>query len=146
MLPSYMRRLLDSGNGGADPPGGNATPSQPQVAVILAVAPGSPAVAVNASSGRIIDASAVNTTRCIRYAPGYNASDASGADGGGGGTGVARPPLDLSRCAEQQTVVASATQTIAVQVSRAAWLCACGVWSPATKRMALLSNPEAAPA
>ncbi|KAI3424051.1 hypothetical protein D9Q98_009414 [Chlorella vulgaris] len=116
MLPSYMRRLLDGGNGGADPSGGNAMPSQPQVAVILAVAPGSPAVAVNASSGRIIDASAVNTTRCIRYAPGYNASDASGVDGGGGGTGVARPPLDLSRCAEQQTVVASATQTIAVQL------------------------------
>ena len=37
----------------------------PEVPVILAVAPGSLALAINASSGRVIDASAVNTTRYI---------------------------------------------------------------------------------
>jgi hypothetical protein len=110
-LPPHLRRLLQSGGDSNALDSAAAAPQR--VPVILAVAPGSPAVAVNATSGRIIDASAVNTTRCIRYAPGYNASS-----GGGGDAGAARPPLDLSGCLASQLVVASGQQDIVVQVSR----------------------------
>jgi hypothetical protein len=127
--PPYLRRLLQSG--GSDLPGEQAAADgaqQPQVPVILAVAPGSQAVAVNASSGRIIDAAGVNTTRCIRYAPGFDASagaaqsGSSGGSGGEGGGSGGRPPLDLSGCAAAQLVVASSTQAITIQVGRGASL------------------------
>jgi hypothetical protein len=117
--PPYLRRLLQSG--GSDLPGEQAAADgaqQPQVPVILAVAPGSQAVAVNASSGRIIDAAGVNTTRCIRYADGYT----PGASGG------ARPLLDLSGCLASTTVVATRIQTLLVEVRFVFSAASCWPW------------------
>lgn len=123
--------------------------------VILAVAQGTPAVAVNSSSGQVIPAWQVNTTRCIHYADGYDpasggwAAAAAPAPGSGPGAGApapgpaaaarklaaaaeavwadayTRPPLNLTRCANSTTVVASTTPAVMVQVrglrSRAGW-------------------------
>jgi hypothetical protein len=121
--PAGLRRLLQAqngsdGEGSAGGPSGtppasdrNSTADGGQVPVILGVTPGlSAAVAVNASSGRIIDAAGVNTTRCIRYADGYSAGNATLGPSG-------RPPLNLTACRSSRTVVASATQQIVVQAS-----------------------------
>ena len=112
LLPDALRRMLLT----TYETSGNIGTLGPQVPVILAIAPNQPVVAVNASSGRIIVADAVNTTRCIRYAPGFNATTSSS-------NGAARPPLDLSACLVSTTVVASAIQEISVQASTCcSWL------------------------
>ena len=135
--PGGLRHLQQQPHSGGSGGGGITVPDQllappPQqqqqqqrghvVPVILAVAPGSPALAINASSGRVIDASAVNTTRCIRFAAG-------GSDAGSDGSlqpAVAQavlsskqPQLDLSACAGSVTVVAVSSETLTVQASPA---------------------------
>jgi hypothetical protein len=124
--PAHLRRLLQAQDGSrSGAVAGDASASSAgdaaatrSVPVILAVAPGSQAVAVNASSGRIIDAAGVNTTRCIRYADGYT----PGASGG------ARPLLDLSGCLASTTVVATRIQTLLVEVRFVFSAASCWPW------------------
>jgi hypothetical protein len=125
-----------SSNGGGTAPGQLlAPPLQPQqqqqqqqqqrgheVPVILAVAPDSPALAINASSGRVIDASAVNTTRCIRFAAGSNGAGSDGSLQPAAAQAVLKsqqPQLDLSACADSVTVVAVGRDSVTVQASPA---------------------------
>lgn len=83
---------------------------RPRVPVILAVAFGGPAVVVTADS-RVIDASAVNTTRCIRYAKDFNPADPAQQPEPG-----ARPPLNLQRCRRSVLPVAMSGPSVTIQV------------------------------
>ncbi|KAL4433769.1 hypothetical protein ABPG75_000210 [Micractinium tetrahymenae] len=113
-LPPHLRALAEQPGSGAASTQGN--PRGP-VPVILSVAPGSTAGAVDAATGKVLDAGAVNATRCIRYARGWDPLQ-SHERGGQQPAAAAymRPPLDLSGCAASRTVVVSASQEVAVQV------------------------------
>ena len=89
---------------------GGAARRRPRVPVILAVAFGGPAVVVTADS-RIIDASAVNTTRCIRYPKGFDPADPAQRPEPGG-----RPPLNLRRCRRSVLPVAVSGPRVTIQV------------------------------
>ena len=106
-------------------------PVHQHVPVVLSIGFGGPAVTAPPTSTRILDASTVNTTRCIRYAAWFDAADPSGsrdpaaAQGSSGseqqaGTeGAAawrRPPLDLSACQRSVLEVSTASQRVLVQV------------------------------
>lgn len=75
--PVHLRRLQQHVG-----PWGQQPQQQQQAApVILAVASSNlGAVAINATSGRVIEAWRVNTTRCIAYAAGYDPHAAAAAD------------------------------------------------------------------
>ncbi|PRW60571.1 rhamnose-binding lectin-like [Chlorella sorokiniana] len=99
--------------------------------VLLSIGSGGPAVTAPPTSPRILDASTVNTTRCIRYADWYDPAspgtsrEPNATDGSSGGNeqqaGVAaakwrRPPLDLSACQRSVLEVSTASQRVLVQV------------------------------
>ena len=132
-----LRRLQQQTQTGSSNNGGGtapdqllAPPLQPQqqqqrgheVPVILAVAPDSLALAINASSGRVIDASAVNTTRCILFAAGINGAGSDGSLQPAAAQAMLKsqqPQLDLSACADSVTVVAVGRDSVTVQASPA---------------------------
>ena len=100
-------------------------PAQQPAPVILAIAYGGPALAALPGQADVVDASAVNTTRCLRYAEGFD--PAAPRVGGGGavdgaqtlrslGMPYTRPPLDLSDCWGSVLEVRSAIQRVMVQV------------------------------
>lgn len=112
-LPRHLRKLAQQPGGAVVMPADLASPAP----VILAVAPDSPAGAVDPSTGAFVQAAAVNTTRCLRYAAG--ASSADGGDQRGPGVqtfAYIRPLLDLSGCEASRTVVMSASQEVTLQV------------------------------
>ena len=103
-------------------------PPHQHVPVLLSIGYGGPALTAPPTSPRIVDASTVNTTRCIRYAAWYDPSnpDASrepnATEGSGGSADAAaaawrRPPLDLSACQRSVLEVSTASQRVLVQVS-----------------------------
>ena len=96
-----------------------AAPQQP-APVLLGIAYGGPAVTALPGQPDIIDASAVNTTRCIRYAAGFEPGGGAAAPGGGaaagGGPRYVRPPLDLAACQQSVLDVFSAIQRVLVEV------------------------------
>ena len=128
-------------------------PQHQHVPVLLSIGYGGPALTAPPTSPRIVDASTVNTTRCIRYAAWYDPSnpDASGVpnttEGSGSSAEAAaapwrRPPLDLSACQRGVLEVSTASQRVLVQVScrvgggcwaqlcgsrLPAWACCCGL-------------------
>lgn len=111
------------------PPAPGVFPPFAQVPVVLSFVRGGGAVAVNAS-GLPADAGTVNTTRCIRYAAGFNVSSGAfdptpWADALGGQLQPQltlyrpgeRPPLNLSGCAASTTIAATTSQQVIVQAS-----------------------------
>lgn len=100
--------------------------------MILAIGYGGPAVTVLPGTADVLDASTVNTTSCLRYAPDYTPGEDWAARGGDGvqtlralpRTGYSRPPLDLSKCHAAALHVHSAVQRVLVQVRRPAGCCA----------------------
>ena len=106
-------------------------PAHQHVPVVLSIGFGGPAVTAPPTSTRILDASTVNTTRCIRYADWFDPADPSGsrdpaaAMGSSSGEQQAvtegtavwrRPPLDLSACQRSVLEVSTASQRVLVQV------------------------------
>ncbi|PRW60393.1 type 1 secretion target domain-containing [Chlorella sorokiniana] len=108
-------------------------PAHQHVPVLLSIGYGGPAVTAPPTSPRILDASTVNTTRCIRYADWYdpaspgtsrepNTTDGSSGSGsseqqaGAAAVRWRRPPLDLSACQRSVLEVLTASQRVLVQV------------------------------
>lgn len=100
-------------------------PLHQHVPVVLSIGNGGTAVTAPPTSPRIVDATTVNTTRCIRYAAWYDpanpsasrdpeATDASSAQQAA--AAWQRPPLDLTACQRSVLDVSSASQQVLVQV------------------------------
>ena len=128
-------------------------PQHQHVPVLLSIGYGGPALTAPRTSPRIVDASTVNTTRCIRYAAWYdpsnpgasrepNATEGSGSSAEAVAAAWRRPPLDLSACQRGVLEVSTASQRVLVQVScrvggncwsqlcgsrLPAWTCCCGL-------------------
>ncbi len=146
--PAHLRRLLQQQQPGQQqqqqppqpppkppdpPPATEFFPPYARVPVVLSFMRGGGAVAVN-TSGLPADAGTLNTTRCIRYAAGFNASSGEFDPTPWAGTLAGdvqppltlyrpgdRPPLNLSDCAASTTVAATTRQEVTVQASLGAW-------------------------
>lgn len=115
---THARNLQQAGGGSSS---GGLPPLQQAVPVILAVGPGTGAVALNASDNTAVDAGLLNTTGCIRLAAGEDDSTPDqqpvlAALNGTAGQPYERPPLDLQGCAASVTPVATNSSNIVVQV------------------------------
>ncbi|PSC71772.1 T9SS C-terminal target domain-containing [Micractinium conductrix] len=119
---------LPESSGAAGSPA-TVPPAALLVPVLLSAAPGGGGVAINASSGAVVDAGGLNIIRCLRYAAGFNASSGLYAPPGDGAGPPpqpvalppgSRPPLNLTRCISRITVVATRGPTLTVQVRVAA--------------------------
>jgi len=79
-------------------------------------------MAINSTSGKVVNASGVDTTRCIRYAVGYfdgGLLPDLPPSGGDAWQQPVRPPLDMRGCQQSVFVVATASQEVVLQVSAA---------------------------
>ena len=148
--PAHLRRLFQAAAIAQAVPGATGSSPQPEppppplpessgaagspatvppaallVPVLLSAAPGGGGVAINASSGAVVDAGGLNIIRCLRYAAGFNASSGLYAPPGDGAGPPprpvalppgSRPPLNLTRCISRITVVATRGPTLTVQV------------------------------